>query len=314
MKHRAILALVSAVALSACAANYPDLVVAGAPPPADPSQPEELDLILNQAIVLQYSYGRGYKQTARWQDYSQLPIIGAAGYAAWVLLNNKANAATKAGKIGIGAGVYSEARGQLTSVGLTDAYIAGHGALTCVLAEGSMFAGQPAKDREQELDDQLQVVANRIAEVTALRWFEPSDAAQHAEALKTARTVADQAIANARTAETAALAQQGGFQSAAPVFRNAVSSISVRVASKGRVRPTVDFTSLRDRFAPPKPPAEGTGQGAVDRAPRRDAASIIERLMQSTQLLVSETAQLTAGTPDYTGSLARVRACPDLVK
>jgi hypothetical protein len=314
MKRRVILAMLSAVALSACAANYPDLVVAGAPPPVDPAKPEEIDLILYQATALQNSYGRGYKQTAQWQDYSQLPIIGAAGYAAWVLLNNKANAATKVGKIGIVAGTYSEARGQLTASGLPDAYIAGHGALTCVLAEGSTFAGQPAKDREQELDDQLQIIANRIAEVTALRWLEPSNASQFAEPLKAARTVADQAIANARTAETAALAQQGAFRGAAPVFRNAVSSVSVRVASKGRVRPAVDFASLRDKFAPPKPPAEGTGQGALGSLSRNDAASVIERLMQATQLLVTETAQLTGGTPDYTGSLNRVRVCPDLVR
>lgn len=314
MKSRLILAVASAVSLSACTANYPDLMVGAAPPPANPGQPEELDQILAEAVRLQTSYGSGYKETAKWQDYGQLPIIGAAAWAAWVLLLDKPNAATKVGKIGIGAGTYSAARGQLTSPGLTDAYIAGHGALTCVLAEGSMFAGQKALDRQQELDDQLQIIANRIAEVSALRWFEPADAAAHADALRTARTVADQAITNARTAETAARVQQGGFQGAAPIFRNAVSSISVRVASKGRVRPPIDFATLRDSFAPAKAAEDGAGQSAGDRGQRMDAASIIARMLEATNRLVSETAQLSGTTPNYTQSLTRVGACPDLIR
>ena len=314
MKNQFILALASAVCLSACTANYPDLMVAAAPPPANPAQPAEIDQILAEAVRLQTTYGSGYKETAQWQDYGQLPLIGAAAWAAWVLLLDKPNAATKVGKIGIGAGAYSAARGQLTSAGLTDAYIAGHGALTCVLSEGSMFAGQPALDRASDLDDQLQIIANRIAEVSALRWFEPADSAQHADTLKMARTVADQAIANARTAETAARIQQGSFQGAAPIFRNAVSSISVRVASKGRVRPAIDFATLRDSFAPAKEAAEGAGQAAGAGGQRTDSASIIARLIEATNRLISETAQLSGGTPGYSQSLTRVAACPDLIK
>lgn len=302
-----------AILLSACSTNYPQLMSADAPPPSNAGSPGELDRILAAAFTLQKSYATGYVESAKWQDYGQLPIIGAAAAAAWILLEDGNNAATQAGKIGIGAGAYSAARGQLTSPGLTDAYIAGHGALTCVISEGSMFAGTGAQERHQEFDDLLQELANRIDEVSAYRWFSPTDAANHAELLKTVRAIADQAIVNARLAETAALVQYGAFRTAAPVFRNSVAAVSVRVASKGRVRPAIDFATLQASMSPPKSTATGTAE-SIEREPIKDTATMVPKLIDATNALISETGRLTSATPGYTQSLTRVAACPDQIK
>jgi hypothetical protein len=307
-----VVVIASAVTLSACAANYPKLMEAQAPPPAQANNLTELDHILAAAATLQASYGRGYRKTAKWNDLAQLPLIAAASAAAWVLLENKANAATDVGKIGIGAGAYSAARGQLTSPGVTDAYIAGHGALTCVLAEGSVFAGAKAETRARELDNELQKIADAIARVSSLRW-QSHDPATPADTVKAITMVADQAVANARTSETAALAQLGAFNTSAPIFRNAVSAISVRVASKGRVRPAIDFATLRDSFAPPKTGNAGAVEGVHGRM-LTDDGPLVERLVAATAALVTATARLSGGTPAYTQSLTRVAACPDHVK
>ncbi|RYE50179.1 MAG: DUF521 domain-containing protein, partial [Hyphomicrobiales bacterium] len=154
MISRAIVALAAVVSLSACS-SYPPLVATSAVPPADAAHHTELDLILAEAVKLQTTYGKGYQDSAQMADLGQLPIIGAAAAAAWILLDDKKNAATIAGKIGIGAGTYSAVRGQLSAAGLPDLYIAGHGALTCVLAEGSLFAGTGASQRRDNLDDAL---------------------------------------------------------------------------------------------------------------------------------------------------------------
>jgi hypothetical protein len=307
-------ALIMLMPLAACSANYPDLMTASAPPPSTVDSPNELDNILAEAVRLQGIYGQNYKETAQWQDYGQIPIIGAAAWAAWVLLANKDGAAAKVGKIGIGAGAYSAVRGQLSPAGLTDAYIAGHGALTCVIAEGSVFTGQIADRRHQDVDDELQSLANSLAGVAEYRWIEPADAAQNREALKAARAVADQASASARTAETAALLQLGAFDSAPPIFRNAVSAISVRVASKGRVRPTIDFGTLKDSLAPPKAPENIVSQDAGSKSRPTDSSTVIGTLMARTSTLLSGTARLTAIAPPYSRSLTNVASCPDLIK
>lgn len=312
MKKNIVLAMTSAMALSACAVNYPRLVQIEAPRPVEEKNPTELEQILTEAASLQSSYAHGYRVTAKWADVAQLPMIAAAAAAAWILLDAKANAARDVGRIGIGAGAYSAARGQFTAAGLTDAYIAGHGALTCVLAEGSIFAGTRAETRRAELDAELQKIANAIALVSSLRW-QPPEAGTSAETQKAVTMIADQAIANARTAETAALAQLGAFDTSAPIFRNAVSAISVRVASKGRVRPAIDFATLRDSLAPPKEGNPTPPRNVVDPTSGEELP-LIQRLVAATAGLATATARLTAGTPAYTQSLGRVAACPDHVK
>lgn len=305
------LALAPLAMLAACATNYPDLVSTRPPPPAVPPQNAELDETLVDAANLQKSYAIGYKQSAQNQDLSALPIIGAAAAAAFVLLANKTNAATTAGNIGIGGGAYAALRGQLSPAGLADAYISGHGALTCVLAEGSYFSGENAKALYKRQDNELQDLEDYIARVDQTEHdplFNTVLTQQQSDNLKTAISVAGQAVSQARTAETAALAQKAAFDNAAPVFRNAVASISVRVASKGRVRPAVDFGALRDSFAPPKTGSAVKAQGAstVDLA--------IAAVTAATVGLVTETAKMTAATRPYSQSLTRVGACPDQIK
>lgn len=303
MKMKMLGAAASALLLSACAHAYPDLATFPAPEQADPS--DEVAPVLIAATDLQSKYSLGYKETARWQDISQMPIIGAAAAAGWILLNDHKKAAKQAGKIGIGALSYTAARDQLIAKGIPDAYIAGHGALTCVIAEGSNFSGQSAANRHTMFQSGLAGLSSQIQRVSALRYVEPKKVGSYADMLKAARTLADQAIAAARTAETNAFTQEGAFQGASPVFKKAVSSISVRVASKGRVRPPVDFTNLRDQMAPPsggeRGPAPITGRNL------NNAGQLIQELIEATNELSTRTAQLTAGTPNYVKSLERVQ-------
>jgi hypothetical protein len=310
MAFRYLALLLASAPLASCAA-YPDLVGAAPIVHAKPSATPELDAILDTATQLQGSYARNYKKVAVWSDISQLPIIGAAGTAAWILLDDKTNAATIAGKIGIGAGTYAAARGQFLSAGLPDAYIAGHGALTCVLSEGSYFSGVSAEARYQRLLGALSDMADQLqdtnaAKNAALGADNPDDAN-----LKTAVSLADQAITQALTAQTEALKQQAAYDNAAPVFRNAVASISVRVASKGRVRPDVDFASLRDSLtAAAQPPSGAAAQGLAS----NKASDVALGIATKTQGLVQITALLTAATFPYAQHLDSATACVDLVK
>ena len=313
-----------ALLLSACAHAYPDLATFQSV--ASTGQADELGPILIEAERLQATYSTGYKETAKWQDIGQLPVIGAAAAAAWILLKDQSGAAKKVGKIGIGTLAYTSARDQLSAQGLPDAYIAGHGALTCILAEGSVFHGSAARERLSAHRIRLDAVANDLALVTALRNIEPDGTPpaipgeptppNYSELLKTARTLADQAVTAARTAQATGLAQDSAFGSAGPTFRNAVSSVSVRVASKGRVRPPIDFVDLRDRMGAAAKPGSATaaiqGNGLnvqntyVSAFTGDDPKTLVQALSAATNQLIQSTAELVAGTPNYQKSLSRV--------
>jgi hypothetical protein len=301
--------------LTACAAAYPDLAQFNLPPP-DTS--DEVGQALQAATVLQKAYSEGYKSTAKWQDLSQLPIIGGAAIAAWILLNKHADAAQKAGKVGIATTAYSAGRGQLMAAGMPDAYLAGYGALTCVLAEGPTFSGAGAQKRNEKFQSQIGGLEDQIALVNEVRNWQanPKKIKGQGDALKAAYAVADQAITNARTAEAASLKQLGAWNAAPATFRNAVSSVSVTVASKGRVRPAVDFGSLRDQMASVEGGGSNKSGGNQELYFRPggpvvsdDPKEIIPELMTVTNALTTLTTRLTGATPDYLASLSTVQDC-----
>jgi hypothetical protein len=295
--------------LSACA-SYPPLSVGGAPRPAQPSSTPEVDASLAEAARLQAIYASNYQRSAKTADWSQLPIIGAAAAAAWVLLVDKPSAATTAGKIGIGAGAYAAGRGQLIGEGLVDAYLAGHSALTCVLSQGSNFSGTTAQATHAQLDSQLQIVADRIATLNFAARQTPQTIDGKGDVLRAAQAAADAAMTQASDAVRTALSEQAAYSAADPVFRNAVASISVRVASKGRVRPPIDFASLRDGLAPAKAGTatrpNGLGTPSVDQ--------VIGDIQVKTTELLSQTMVLVSLTRPYRQSLERVAACPDQIR
>lgn len=314
MNHKLLGVAAAGLLLSACTHAYPDLATFKTLNPVPTDSSDELGVILHEAATLQASYSTGYKETAKWQDISQLPIIGLAGIAAWVLLNNHENAAKKAGKIGIVALSYSGARDQLTAKGMPDAYIAGHGALTCILAEGSQFSGQNATTRHDAFARDLTGLTAQIEWASLLRHVEPDPKkiGQYGEMLKAARALADQAIAAGRTAETGGFTQEGAFQGAAPAFRKAISSVSVRVASKGRVRPPLDFANLRDQMAAPKAPGvQSNGRRSLSEVELAtlvdNPARLIDEIVKASNELMTATAKMSKVTPDYVKSLERVQ-------
>jgi hypothetical protein len=236
-----------------------------------------------------------------------------------VLLVHHGNAAKTAGKIGIATTAYSAARGQLIATGMPDVYLAGYGAMTCILAEGPMFNGKSASDRNNDFQTEIARLETRINVVNGLRnhQLDPKKVKGQADALKTAYALADQIVTAARTAEAAALKQQAAWNSAPGTFQSAVSSVSVAVASKGRVRPAVEFGALRDSMLPPKEPATTDNKTEMDvlvktfgRPPPDDPKLLIEKLLEKANELTTQTAQLSAATPDYLKSLSNVQDCP----
>lgn len=319
---RKFLCCLPLLGLGACAVNYPDLYTAPVPVAVQGAD-WDLSGILAKAVELQTAYASGYKQSAKNEDISNLPIIGAAGVAALLLLNDGSNAASDAGKIGIGTGTYSAARSALAPAGLSEIYIAGHGALTCVISEGPRFIGAGGLQAFAEFEGVTasHAVAMRVLEESF--GIAPSGTMTAAQktTLDTARNLAKETLAQARTIEASALTQKGAFGMATPAFGSAVASISVRVASKGRVRPVVDFATLRDSFkaAPPATDAGDTeslkggwNKGLfADTGPSADVLTLMT--MQLTQSLITQGSRLRASTPDYVAALTRVSRCPESI-
>lgn len=283
------------------------------------SSEHPLDQTLACAEILQDVYSTGYSESARWQDISQLPIIGAAAAAAWILLKDKENAAKKVGKVGIGALAYSAARDQLLPKDMPVIFIKGHSALGCVLAEEIYFRGTAADDSFAALNGSLLDTARQANKVSALRYSIPSDPAASPELLKAAQSLADQAIAAANTQLRASRQERAAHEFANSPFRRSVSDIAAWVASKGRTRPNASYEALLQGMssAPTgaKPPT--TTQGAVPPPPppppppepQRNSAELIRKIGEESQKLTGMTIDLQGNTPPYGARLVQVTNC-----
>jgi hypothetical protein len=330
--NRAVLASALPVLLSGCTTLYPPLysapsVVAAYPNKSDPlaKKCREESVALTQTLacaeILQAVYSSGYKTSAQMQDISQLPIIGAAAAAAWILLKDKDNAARGAGKIGIGALTYSAARDQLLPTGLPDTFIKGHAALGCVIAHGGYFDGE-GKEYKTELERE---VANtyllRVA-VQKLRYLDPKpgDTSATPEMLKAARALADEAITQSAAQLETSQTQLGAFQFANVPFRSSVTNIAAWVASRGRTRPNASYDTLLGTFKPKAAAAavrngvETTDPGEQDLLADAEVTSwtgsdLVERLATASSILSNAAIRLKGSTPDYRGRLDAVVKC-----
>jgi hypothetical protein len=278
------------------------------------------------AEILQAIYSNGYTESAKLQDISQLPIIGAAAAASWILLKNEDGAARTVGKIGIGALAYSATRDQLLPKGLPSYFISGHGALGCVISEGDYFSGTAALRQEEMLEEELsQAFLVRVA-VQKLRYLDPNpnDTSATPEMLAAARTLADQAIALSATQLDASQAQLGAFQFANSHFRRGVTDIAAWVASRGRsTRPNLSYETLLGTFKPKEASnAEGiNGPETVTEAAEAQlindgkrttpwaGSDLVERLATASSILTNAAIRLKGVTPDYKGRLEAVRKC-----
>lgn len=304
MARKMILVCGAALLLSACS-SYPRLVAITPVAAAPDSHSRDVDAALVAASSLQAEYSTGYMDSAQIRDFSQLPIIGAAAVAAWILLDAHTGAARRVGRIGILAGAYSEARGQLVTPNMTEVYIAGHAALTCVLAQGSYFSGQGAETRLTRMDTSLNTLTQAILSTSSIIAMQPTDNNADAQALlRTTRAAAELAITQARAAASAALSERMAYEGAGPVFWLAVSSISARVASRGRQRPNVDYRTLVTQFSPP---AAGV---KAQSGSNRTAAQITALLIPQIDALLNATADLRGVTPNYNDRLKLVADCP----
>jgi hypothetical protein len=318
---RSTLAIALPFLLGACTTMYPPLY--SAPTIANTASPSPLGANcrnntdpLNQTIacaeLLQDVYSKGYVESAKWNDFSQLPIIGAAGAAAWILLKDQPKAARKVGKIGIGTGVYAAGRGQLLPVGLPEVFIKGHGALGCVLAEGPYFRGTGANSSVEALNKSLADTATFATITSRLRYTEPSDPAASSELLKAARALADQAIAAANAQLRTSRQERAAYEFAASPFRQSVSDIAGWVASKGRVRPNTSYDDLLKGMSsgPPKaapPTSVAPLMAFVSSQPT--SAELIGAIGAASQGLTEAVLELQGNTPPYAARLTKVAKC-----
>jgi hypothetical protein len=336
--NRAVLAIALPVVLSGCTTLYPPLysapaVVAAAPDEdaalvtrcEDKDKSDALRQTLACAEILQAVYSSGYQRSAQMQDISQLPIIGAAAAAAWVLLKDKENAARKAGKIGIATLTYSATRDQLLPTGLPDTFIKGHGALGCLIAEGDYFHGTAAGTAFDSLNASLLTVADVAAITAKIRYMEPSDPAAAPELLKAARTLAEQAITGANAQLRTSRQERAAKEFASSVFRKSVSEIAGWVASKGRARPNKSYDDLLKGMSStpaPAPATEGVRNISdpdhseieslrefANDNPSPSSAELIRNLGSASQLLAARTIELQGNTPPYAARLKKVEEC-----
>jgi hypothetical protein len=328
---RPALAIALPFMLGACTTMYPPLysapTIAGVASPGEPAlyevcrnSTDPLAQTIACEQILQGVYSTGYEKTAQWQDISQLPIIGAAGAAAWILLKDKPNAALKVGKIGIGTGVYAAGRGQLLPSGIPEVFIKGHVALGCVLAEEVYFQGDAARQSLIALDNSLTETALQAEVVSWLRYTEPSDPATAPALLQAARTLADQAITAANVQLRVSRQQRAAKLFAASPFRQSVEGIAGWVASKGRDRPDKSYKDLlKDMSSSPAPTgktlqaalSENSGANAnfADPAASHTSIVLIRDIGRASQQLTADTAELMGNTPPYVTLLEQVGKC-----
>ena len=328
--RRPLVAIALPFTLGACTTLYPPLysapTIASTGAPTDAltvackSGVDPLAQTTACAQLLQDVYSKGYVESAKWNDFSQLPIIGAAGAAAWIILKDKPQAARKVGKIGIGTGVYSAARGQLLPAALPEVFIKGHGALGCVLSEEAFFRGSAAASQFGSLDESLREVATLAMVTSGLRYTEPSDPVASADLLKAARGLADQAITAANTQLRASRQERAAYEFAASPFRRSVSDIAAWVATKGRSRPNVNYDDLLKSMSsspPESSPLEGAAgsQNPVVAAlaevaiSQPSSAQLIKAIGEASQQLTNATIRLQGNTPPYGARLTAVTKC-----
>lgn len=314
---RISLAAVIPSLLAGCAAHYPPLVTM---PPAGvsvqngrgvPIAPgDELQGILAEAHNLQVDYARNYLKTAKWADLAQLPLVALGSVAALVLFNNRTNAARDAGRLAIGAGAYAGARSALTNPKMSQYYFAGHTALNCVISEAGLFVRAAETDKDGR-NSEIQLMESGLQKLSDQRWeleqalnrpVAQAPTKQETELIAAARAMARLALDNAAAVETAALAESAAFDASPAVFRVAVGSISVWVATQARERPQQDFAQLRDSLLKSaKPPQTGSPEGL--------GADWLAQVNLTTKGLLQASEALKRATRPFTAALAKVRTC-----
>jgi hypothetical protein len=273
---------------------------------------DRLSQTLACAEVLQYVYSNGYRDISAWRDIATLPVIGGAGAGALILLNQKDEAVKRAGKVALGIGVISAVRDQFWPSSVPLAFIKGHAALGCVIAEGEYFVGDPALEVHRNLESNLGTLSDKTVYLSLLRSKSPSPPATEAEAaqLKSAHAVAEQALVLANDQIEAGSSQAAAYDFASSPFRKAVTEIGAWVATKGRDRPNFSYDEFVGKYAP----ADSGGQArTLDEATlsRRTytAQQLLSELAEKTQEVVVATRRLRASTPDYKARLVEVGKC-----
>jgi hypothetical protein len=329
---RPLAVMATALSLGACTTQYAPLYspaqVATRSVAIDPSAPTGaaarkcisqtgLKQTLACAEVLQGIYSSGYETTSNYQDLASLPVIGGAGAAALILLNGHQNAAKRAGKVGIGVGVFAALRDQFLPSNLPSSFIKGHAALGCVISDGDYFVGENGDKVEANLERQIRVVSAARDDLGKLRFANPTDSKPAAaDLLKAARTVTDQALELAATQLQSSEGQWAAFQFANATFRKAVTDVGAWVASRGRERPNTSYNDLVGRLSPPADRSQGGGDEQTEslafnaeRSTGLTTSQLLAALSQGSTALVTQVNILKGATPDYTGRLDHVTKC-----
>lgn len=294
---------------------------------------------IEQVIVAahdsQVQYAQGYLDSAQELDGSQLPLIAAAGLAALVVQQNPQHVLDWLTGIGVGAAAYSSTRSTLLPRRMPELYILGHSALGCIRNEAPNFLGENADRVYADLRSYLATYNNTLAEArqayqqTVLTEPRTGQIAAPMRAdFQAAMTALNEAIVAANTQLNASTRQYAAFSRAGDVMGGAVADVHVRVANEARNGRISDFAALRQQFDESISAAgtPRTDQGVPEshaRAFTDFSAAIsevhltnqqkIDRIWRLSRTLSAATQGLVTATPDYMGSLDRVRACPATV-
>lgn len=276
---------------------------------------EQLRALLNDAARLQCAYSNGYVATAQAQDVSQLPIVMLAAAAGILGINGGPAASQQIGKLGVVGLSYSSARGLAMPKELPKAYLAGYHAISCVLARGPRFVGEVAKARAGDLNNQIGKNEKELDWLTKLLGAEPegTPSPEQRKALDSARTLARQALATARTIRGPAIADSYAFDSPFPIFLEALSEISVAVATAGRSRTEADYKTLLNSFPTVPNAAAIATSRSVDEQPKvaeKEVGALTTQIIAQAETVLTSSSNLAASRPGLVEALDLVKACP----
>jgi len=308
----------SALLLSGCANRIPPLELGAADwTYANVAAGDDID---SQMRGFKAYYARSYGQVTKDNDAARIGGLVLAAVAAVVTLNAAASAATSAastaktlGYIGIGSVGYSAGRGILAPAGLGAAYIGGYKAMSCLLSERPHFIGASGLQQHADFQRVLGQTRSALQDLIMLTAAVPG---ARQDALKGALAIAAAAQAQAETAVRAGERQQLSWMGQDSVFREAFEDAKARVAEKAANRPAeLAFRDQVAAFYTPPPPAaaadDSDGKGKTQGLTAlKTAEDWQQAIATAVAKLGAETSILLAGTPDYTGAISRVRACP----
>lgn len=271
-----------------------------------------------------------YNESAKISDWSALPILGAAAVAAGLLLYDAGSGYLKG--VALGAGTYSAFRFFFVPDGLSEVYLRGQSAVTCVLG-----AAEPFRVTAEGLDsaannlvdevDKADILILRIDAILANGRYEGGGSVSETSkaVIRANKTNLQSEQQTAGTARSEAEAAKGAYLAGPRTIANALESIQRKVVEKVRDGRSVSFAdavaSISSAYTSLKEDEKMTAAAnmlamwdAVSVPdPIQDETDAVRRLLEVTRALVRARQNLERSTPGYVEAQEKVGECPNQV-